>query len=284
MTRKALAFTLSLAMAFNLVGCARKPSNAAVDPYENFNRVIFAFNQDVDHLIYRPVSKIYHTILPPPLQMGISNAFDNVNEVTIMANDLLQGKVKYMFLDFWRLVVNSTIGVGGLFDVATRLGLKRHYNDFGMTLSYWSGKTNSPYLEIPLLGPSTFRDALGLGVDYLLSPYPYIRPTSTNYIIQGVRLISIRSQLLDTDQLVDEAFDPYIFVRNAYLQHRRHAIEANMKGEDIGPSASPGRYRLESEFLPLPEANENQEAVHPPMAAHTADTQTKTPLGPKIKK
>jgi len=256
MKRKMLKFSLCIVFSFLIIGCARKPSNSKLDPYENFNRVIFAFNQDIDHLVYRPVAKVYHTVLPPALQMGISNAFDNVNELPIMGNDILQGKVKYVFLDFWRLLINSTLGIGGLFDVATHLGIKRHYNDFGMTLAYWSGKKDSPYLQIPFIGPSTFRDGVGLVADYLMTPYPYIRPRGANYVIQGVRLISLRTQLLDTDQLVDDAFNPYIFVRNAYLQHRAAAIEANMKSEDVGLSARPSQYRKqisEPDTLPPPD-------------------------------
>lgn len=273
MKRKALKLCLCIAFTMIVVGCARKPSNARLDPYENFNRVMFAFNQDVDHLVYRPVAKVYHTIVPPPLQLGISNIFDNVNELPTMGNDILQGKVKYVFLDFWRLFINSTLGVGGLFDVATRLGLKKHFNDFGMTLAYWSGKKESPYLVIPFLGPSTFRDGLGIAVDYLMTPYPYIRPKGTNYIIQGVRLTSIRAQLLDTDKLVDDAFDPYIFVRNAYLQHRTAAVEANLKSESIGPSERPSLYRKEvappaTNDEPLPSPKNEKEKTHHTNATH----------------
>ena len=241
---KTVTLSFCLALNLSLTACARKPSNAAVDPYENFNRVIFAFNQDIDHLIYRPVSKIYRGITPRPLRKGVTNFFDNVGELTTMPNDLLQGKVKYVFLDFWRFVVNSTFGVGGLFDVATKWGLKKHYNDFGMTLAYWGGKANSPYLQIPFLGPSTFRDGLGLAFDYGMSPYPYL-PSEWQYSLQGVNLINIRTQLLPTDKLVDNAFDPYIFVRNAYLQHRRAAIIANNQSQRVTESARPSTYRTE---------------------------------------
>lgn len=231
MKRKALTFGLCAALTITLTGCARKPSDAMADPYENFNRVVFAFNQDIDHLLYRPVAKVYHTILPPPLQMGVSNVFDNVGELTTLPNDILQGKVKFAFLDFWRFVVNSVFGIGGLFDVASKWGMPQHYNDFGMTLAYWSGRTDSPYLQIPFLGPSTFRDGFGMAFDYVMSPYPYLRPESVGYYTQGVNFVSIRSRLLQTDPLVDDAFDPYIFVRDAYLQHRHAMVEANMKSE-----------------------------------------------------
>lgn len=252
MKRKAITFTVCAAIVALSSGCARKPSNAAVDPYENFNRVVFAFNQDVDHLIYRPAATIYKNVVPWPLQSGINNAFENIGELTTMSNDLLQGKIKYVFLDFWRFFINSTVGIGGMIDVASRVGLKKHYNDFGMTLAYWSGKVDSPYLQVPFLGPLTFRDAFGLPFDYAMSPYPYLRPDGWTYYPQLVRLVNLRSRLLDTDKLVDDAFDPYIFVRNAYLQYRRAVVEANNEAHPVDRFASPGRYREESN-LPTPE-------------------------------
>lgn len=252
MKRKALALGICATLAVTLTGCARKPSNAKVDPYENFNRVVFAFNQDVDHLIYRPVAKVYKTIVPPPIRVGVSNAFDNIEEVTTMSNDLLQGKIKYVFLDFWRFVINSTIGVAGLFDVASHMGLKRHYNDFGMTLAYWSGKETSPYLQIPFLGPTTFRDGFGEAFDYVMSPYPYVRPTGWNIYSNTLNLAQVREQLLPTDPLVDNAFDQYIFVRNAYLQHRNATVAANMTN-GLGHTEPPRFYRRkDTATLPEP--------------------------------
>ncbi len=236
MGRTALALSVCTVLAIVSLssGCARKLSNPATDPYEHFNRVVFAFNQDIDHLIYRPVTKVYKTLLPSPVQTGIRNVFDNISELTTLPNDLLQGKINYVFLDFWRFVINSTFGIGGLFDIATRVGLKKHHNDFGMTLAYWSGNKKSTYLQIPFLGPATFRDALGLGFDYVMSPYPYLRPTGWNYYSQGTRFISTRAYLMQTDKLLDQAFDPYIFVRNAYLQHRSATIRANKHTKTIG--------------------------------------------------
>jgi phospholipid-binding lipoprotein MlaA len=227
--RKILAILICITFTIITTGCARKPSNPAVDPYENFNRAIFAFNTDIDHLVYRPASKVYRAITPGFARKGVSNVFDNIGELTTMPNDLLQGKIRYIFLDFWRLVINSTFGVGGLFDVATKLGLHKHYEDFGMTLAYWSGGTRSAYLVIPLLGPSTFRTAFGLPFDAAASPWPYFNPNYIGWSAAGLKYLNIRTKLLNTDKLVDDAFDPYIFVRNAYLQHRNRQIDENMK-------------------------------------------------------
>jgi len=227
--RKLLRVLICICITVIIAGCARKPTSAAVDPYEKFNRAMFAFNQDIDHLIYRPAAKVYRTVLPHRLRSGIGNVFDNLGELTTLPNDLLQGKVRYVFLDFWRFVINSTVGIGGLIDVASKLGLHKHYQDFGMTLAYWSGGNRSPYLVIPFFGPSTFRTAFGLPFDSATSIWPYIDPSSIGWAALGLKYVNIRSQLLDTDKLVDDAFDPYIFVRNAYLQRRNAQIDANMK-------------------------------------------------------
>jgi phospholipid-binding lipoprotein MlaA len=224
MTRKVLTLALTLLITGFISSCAHKPSNPAVDPYENFNRAIFAFNQDIDHLVLRPIAKVYNRITPPPLQTGINNAFSNIGEITTLPNDLLQGKIKYVFLDFWRFFFNSTIGIGGLFDVASHIGLPKHRNSFGLTLAYWSGKNSkSPYLVLPFFGSSTFRSAFGLPVDFLTSPYPYIHPT-TSYIAEGLMIVNMRSSFLPADKLLDDAFDPYIFARNAYLQRHNKVL------------------------------------------------------------
>lgn len=250
MKRNALTFGLCTILTASIVGCAQKPGHAATDPYEKFNRVVFAFNQDIDHLIYRPVATVYHTVFPPPLQTGIGHFFDNIDQLTTLPNDLLQGKVKYVFLDFWRFVINSTFGIGGLFDVASKWGLPKHYNDFGMTLAYWSGNKSSPYLQIPFLGPSTFRDGFGLMFNYVMSPYPYLRPDGWNYYTRAVNYVDIRARLLPTDQLVDQAFDPYIFVRSAYLQHRNATLTANMGGQGQATKPSSHYRRTQAPTLP----------------------------------
>ena len=240
--RKILSLIICLIITIVVSGCARKPISAA-DPYENFNRVMFAFNQDIDHLVYRPVSKVYRTIIPPPLKRGISNFFDNIAELTTLPNDILQGKIKYVFVDIWRFAINSTFGIGGLFDVASKVGLPKHYEDFGMTLAYWSGGTKSPYLMIPFIGPSTFRTGYSLPFDLIAAPWPYLNST-IGWAAFGLKYVNVRTKFLDSDTLVDNAFDPYIFVRNAYLQHREAQIKANMtNGSNHRLQRSPRLYR-----------------------------------------
>lgn len=223
--------TLFICILFTLLasGCARRPGTSSVDPYERFNRFTFAFNQCIDHLALRPIAKVYDTITPPPLREGVTNIYNNVDELQTMANDILQGKIRYAFVDFWRLVINSTIGIGGLFDVASRMGLPKHYEDFGMTLAYWSGGTKSPYLVLPIIGPSTFRAGLGMLADISTKPTVYITPRWIRYASFGLYAINTRARLLAADKLIDTAFDPYVFVRNAYLQKRNQLIAKNQK-------------------------------------------------------
>src|SRR3990167_5239968 len=147
------SFVLS---ALSLAGCASKPTDPTNDPLEGYNRLMFAVNMDVDHLVVGPTAMIYSKITPPPLQKGINNFFDNVGEITTFPNDFLQGNFRYMAVDFWRFVINSTVGLGGFFDIATRLGINPHTESFGLTLAKWRGGRSAPYFIIPLLGPSTY--------------------------------------------------------------------------------------------------------------------------------
>ena len=220
-----IVITLSALIAF-LTGCSSQMGHAKVDPYEGFNRWSYAFNTDLDHLILRPVSTVYNNATPPQFRTGVSHFFDNITILTTLPNDFLQGKGKYVVEDFWRFLINSTLGIGGLFDVATQMGLPRHYNDFGMTLAYY-GHEPSPYLVIPVLGPSTFRDGFGLLLGYVASPWPYVRPYWASWTALGLKLTSMRASLMPANKLLDEAFDPYIMMRNAYLQNRDALIAAN---------------------------------------------------------
>lgn len=224
--RLLLKFCLSLLLIGVLTGCTRHPTDPN-DPLEPFNRAMFAFNMGVDHMIYRPVTKVYTTIIPPPLQRGVSNVFSNLGELTTIPNDLLQGKFKYMFMDFWRFVINSTIGIGGLFDVATRMGLPKHYEDFGMTLAYYSDKKTSPYLVLPFIGPITLRSAVTQPLDYYTGPWPYMHPDSFRYSMLGLKWLNIRAGLMPANKLIDTAFDPYAFMRSAYMQRRMQMIQNN---------------------------------------------------------
>lgn len=214
-----------------VTGCAAIKTTDAVDPYEQVNRKIFKFNRTVDKIAIRPIAKTYDFILPSPVKKGVNNFFHNLNTIPDTINDCLQANFHQALSDGWRFVINSTVGVGGLFDVASHMGLKRNYQDFGLTLTKWGAKT--PYIVIPILGPSTFSDALGILTNYyLFTVYPHINDSSLRIGIVALDLLNIRVNLLSTDKLVDQAFDPYIFVRNAYLQRRASLANRNNQHND----------------------------------------------------
>jgi phospholipid-binding lipoprotein MlaA len=215
-----------MALSLTLAGCVKNPAYPE-DPYEKFNRAMFGFDMRVDHVVYRPVTKVYTTITPPFLQHGIHNVFTNLGVITTVPNDILQGKFKYTLLDTWRFILNSSIGVGGLFDVASHLGFPKHYEDFGMTLAYYSDSQKSPYLVLPFLGPTTMRDTFAQPIDYLSSPWPYLHSNAVCYSTLALKWIDIRAQTMPANKLIDNAFDPYAFTRSAYLQQRADLIRNN---------------------------------------------------------
>lgn len=198
------------------------------DPLQGFNRAMFCFNDKIDTFFLKPIATLYNKITPKPLNQGIHNVYNNINMVPTIANDILQLHFYQMLHDFWRLTVNTTLGIGGLFDVACRIGLEQYNNDFGLTLARY-GWSSSTYLVLPFFGPSTIRDGIQIPVDYYaFSIYPYIEPTSRRYQIYGLGVIDRRAQLLQFESVMEEAaLDKYIFVRNAYLQRRAYQIEQN---------------------------------------------------------
>jgi phospholipid-binding lipoprotein MlaA len=195
-----------------------------VDPYEPFNRKVHDFNMAFDATMLKPVAKLYYYGVPPLVRKGVNNAFNNLDMPVTIVNDLLQAEGKWAIRDTWRLFVNSTLGVAGILDVAQHFGLQPHYNDLGLTLAKWGDK-KSPYLVIPFLGPSTIRDGAGWLFQFALwSPYVYINDTTVVYSLLGLRYIDLRSQLFETERLLNEALDKYSFIRDAYLQHRSYLI------------------------------------------------------------
>lgn len=229
MIKKLLQSVLLLTATSLLTGCFHTPIDKR-DPYENFNRPMFALNMTMDHMFMRPITHVYDFITPRFVRTGFTNAFDNLDEITSVPNDALQGKFLFMLNDFWRVLINSTIGIGGLFDVAKHMGLRPHYESFGLTLAYWQGgKHYSPYLVLPFLGPGTFRYYYGMMIDMPTSPLFYI-PNKYWYADLGVRFLNIlnrRSALMEANRMIDTAFDPYVFVRSAYTQTMDRIIKEN---------------------------------------------------------
>lgn len=205
-----------------LGGCAT--THDPRDPLEPINRGVYKFNEGVDTMLLKPAAEVYKGVVPPVARTGVSNVFANINDVVVALNNLLQGKISEAMSDVGRVLINTTAGLFGLFDVATPAGLEKHDEDFGQTLGYW-GVGDGPYLVLPILGPRTTRDTGGLVVDFLTDPVSYIDPSRDRNQVMGLRLVSRRTELLGASQLLSvAALDEYEFVRDAYLQRRRNLI------------------------------------------------------------
>jgi phospholipid-binding lipoprotein MlaA len=209
-----------------LAGCATIPSGKADprDPLERFNRSMFAFNDALDKSVAKPVAKACVKVTPRFVRTGISNVFNNLNTLGTAVNDVLQGKMKQAGRDSARFLMNSTLGLGGLFDPATSAGLELNDEDFGQTFGKW-GMKPGPYLMLPLLGPSTFRDSFGKLADQFTYPVYWLEDDSTRLIIRGVSLLDMRADLLDLDEQIDQSYDRYAFVRNAWLSRREFQVK-----------------------------------------------------------
>ena len=226
------------------------PENKVNDPLIGFNRKMLDFNENIDIAILKPIATIYNKIIPKPLNQGINNFFNNIHNFPNIANDLLQLHFAQAANDSWRLLINSTIGIGGLFDVAERIKLPLYTNDFGLTLARW-GYTNSTYIVWPFWGPSTIRDGIGGNVDYFVfSVYPRIHPARARYGLYALGVVDRRAQLLLLQPMLDEAIlDKYSFMRHVYLQGRASQIENNMRLGYDGRSTAPGEpYELSAEI------------------------------------
>lgn len=213
--------TTSIAALFLSSCAASGPKSNPEDPLEPFNRAMFRFNDSIDRAILKPVASFYNIIMPKPLNEGVGNFFRNINTLPTIANDILQAKFHQALNDTWRFSVNSTLGVLGFFDVATRINLETNYEDFGLTLARW-GYKHSTYLVLPFFGPSTIRDALAYPVDYyVFSIYPHIKSKKFRYGLYGIGVIDRRAELLQFQDVYEEAaLDKYVFVRNAFKQRR----------------------------------------------------------------
>lgn len=222
-----------------LGGCAAT-SNDPRDPLESINRGIHTFNDGVDTMFIKPAAEVYQGVLPDVVRTGVSNVFSNLNDVIVALNNLLQGKVTTALSDFSRVLVNTTIGLLGIFDVATQAGLEKHDEDFGQTLGWW-GVGDGPYIVLPFLGPSTARDTVGRVADYKVDPVTYIDPSHDRNIVQALRIINRRAELLSASRILAvAALDEYEFVRDAYLQRRRNLIyDGNPPREKENSSALP---------------------------------------------
>lgn len=208
-----------------LSGCASLPSGKPDprDPWERFNRSVYAFNDAVDQHLAKPVAKAYVRVLPRFVRTGINNFFNNLDDVTTVVNDALQGKMRQAGHDSARFLLNSTFGVAGLFDPATAAGLEMNDEDLGQTFGKWGSKPG-PYLVLPFLGPSTVRDTIGKFGDQFTWPLAYLGDDSTRIGLRALNLLDIRASLLDLDAQIDKSYDRYAFIRNAWLQRREFQV------------------------------------------------------------
>jgi phospholipid-binding lipoprotein MlaA len=218
-------FRLHLLLAILLLsGCATGPNANPQDPFEPMNRDIYKFNDALDRAVVKPVAKGYRAVVPAPGRTLVTNFFSNLDDVLVTLNDILQLKFRHAVSDFGRVLINSTVGALGLADAATAVGLEKHDEDFGQTLGYW-GIGSGPYLMLPILGPSTVRDGIGLYVDSFPSMITQTRPIHLRNQAIIAKGISNRSNLLEQEKLFDTAIiDRYSFLRDAYLQHRQSLV------------------------------------------------------------
>jgi len=190
------------------------------DPYENFNRKVFVFNQAVDKAVLKQVATGYSKYLPEFVQTAVGNVFGNIADVWTALNNFFQFKPRHGVQDTGRVLVNTTIGIGGLIDVASKMGLPKHQEDFGQTLGVWGVKPG-PYVMLPFFGPSTMRDTFAKPLDLYADPLNLVEPAGTENALRVVRFVDDRARLLPaTDMIERVALDPYQFVRDAHLQQR----------------------------------------------------------------
>ena len=209
-----------------LAACAGQPitpSDPERDPWEAYNRKIHAFNMGLDRYVMRPVAKGYDVIMPDAPQRGVRNFFRNLSYPVDFLNLILQGKFGDSIQATTRFLINTTVGLGGFFDVATREGIPRYEEDFGQTLAVW-GWDESRYLVMPFFGPDTLRDFVGRSFYGYFHPLSYLAREKNSYSLIVIDLITLRAELLPFDQQIEDASDPYILIRDVYLQNREFKI------------------------------------------------------------
>tara|TARA_R110001599_G_scaffold8264_1_gene40169 strand:+ start:541 stop:1380 length:840 start_codon:yes stop_codon:yes gene_type:complete len=199
------------------------------DPWEGFNRKVFAFNDVLDRYALKPVARGYRTITPDPVETGVGNFFSNLGEIRTALNSVLQGKPANAGLATSRFLINSTVGIGGLLDYATLMEITADNEDFGQTLAVW-GWDDSRYLVLPFLGPSTLRDTTGLPADIAAYPVTYVEDDTVRISLTALNLIDTRAGLLDQEELIRG--DRYRFIRDAYLQSRQFEVTDGELGDD----------------------------------------------------
>ena len=200
------------------------------DPFEDLNRNIFVFNEKLDEKILKPTALVYRKVTPQFARTGVTNFFNNLEEIDTTINQVLQGEIKYAFNDAGRFVINTTIGLFGLIDVASKMGLERHQEDFGQTLGVW-GISSGPYIMLPFLGPSNPRDLLSRPISSFLSGTFAMEDNDVKFTLVGIDALETRERLLDAETLI--IGDKYMFVKDAYVQSREYEINNGSTEDDV---------------------------------------------------
>ena len=210
-----------------------------LDPWENWNRKVFNFNENVDRAVLKPVAQTYTDVVPQPVRRSVSNFFNNFGDAWSAVNNILQGKIELGLEDATRVGTNTIFGLFGLLDVASEMGLDHHNEDFGQTLGRY-GVGAGAYIVLPILGPSTVRDTAALPVDRLATPPAFFDGTNTQLTLTGIQLVNTRAGLLGATTVIDEiSLDKYTFVRDAYLQRRRSLVfDGDAPEAPAGPDAA----------------------------------------------
>ena len=216
-------FLLILLLSFPIFG------EEINDPFEDLNRDIFIFNEKLDEKLLKPAALTYRKVTPQFARTGVTNFFNNLEEIDTTINQVLQGEIKYAFNDAGRFVINSTIGLFGLIDVASKMGLEKHEEDFGQTLGVW-GFDSGPYIMIPFLGPSNPRDLLSRPISSFLSGTFAMEDNDVKITLIGIDALETRERLLDAETLI--IGDKYIFVKDAYVQSREYEINNGSTEDD----------------------------------------------------
>jgi len=234
--RRAAACLLTAAALASLAGCATVAHPNPRDPFEPFNRSVSQFNEGLDAMLLKPVATVYKNNVPPLIRTGVANFFGNLNDAWSFVNSALQGRMQDAADNFARFQINTFVGLGGIFDVASDLNIDRHREDFGQTLGRW-GVPAGPYLVLPFFGPSTVRDTLAMPVDRRADLVQRIDPAGTRSAVYTLRAVNTRATLLRVGTVLEEAaLDKYSFTRDAYLQRRRAEVFEGEEPADGEPS------------------------------------------------
>lgn len=274
MSRPARVRTAAFALALVCLAVAGCASQAPLkrdprDPLERVNRVTFAFNDKVDKAFTKPVARTYRRVTPHFVQTGVSNFMDNINYPVTIVNDLLQAKFKPAVLDTGRFLLNSTVGIGGLFDPASDAGLDKNDQDLGLTLGKW-GIHQGAYIVLPIIGPSSVRDGFGRLGDAFVTPQNYITNNWVRYGLDGLYYLDVRARLLDVEGALDSVYDRYAVLRSVYLQRRQYKVTEGAEPDDAPLDEPP----LDPDLTP-------DDAAAKPKAGAKSDTAAKPEPGAK---